>query len=357
MERLSKIGSESGELVGATLEDLEKLVREFGEQEYRARQLAKWIHQKGKNDFAGMSDLPSKFRLALEESGLSVVALHLEKVWEAEDGTKKYLFRLHDGEYIEGVYIPEEKRKTVCFSTQVGCQMGCAFCATGKQGWTRNLSAGEIVDQVRTVGLDCGQRITHAVAMGQGEPLANYDAVLKGIRIMNADYGLGIAARRLTISTCGLAPAIRRLADEEIQINLAVSLHSTNDQTRDRLVPVNRVYPLAQLLVACCEYTERTKRRITLEYTMIKGVNDSEEELTGLAQFSRGWLCHVNLIPYNPIPDPEQQGISAFRPSDPNRVRRFFRVLTEEGVAVSIRERRGDDIWAACGQLRAPRRS
>lgn len=334
------------ELVGATLRELEELSEKFGEPKYRGRQLAKWLYKKGAGNFDEMTDLPLAFRENLEKAGFTPLSLEIELVQEASDGTKKYLFRLKDGRHVEGVFIPEEKRKTVCFSTQVGCAMGCAFCATGRGGFVRNLSAGEIVDQIRRVGLECGARITNAVAMGQGEPLANYEAVMKAICLINADYGLNMAARQITVSTCGLIHGIYKLAEEKIQINLAVSLHSTKEKTRDYLVPVNKRNPLSHLLKACRDYAARTNRRVTLEYIMIKGFNDTEDELYGLVNFCRGWLCHVNLIPANPVPG------TPFQPSEKGRVNRFLSTLRENGVAASVREERGGEIAAACGQLR-----
>ena len=247
---------------------------------------------------------------------------------------------------MEAVYIPEQKRKTVCFSTQVGCAVGCTFCATGQQGFKRNLTAGEIVDQVRKIGLDQRTRISHAVAMGQGEPLANYAATIKALRLLNADYGLQMAARHLTVSTSGIVPAIYRLSDEELQINLALSLHATADQLRSALIPLNRTYPLAQVIQACRDYAAKTKRRVTLEYIMLAGVNDGEADLARLVDLAKGWLCHVNLIPYNPVP------AAPYRPSPPRTRQRFLGFLQKHGVAASIRQERGAEVNAACGQLR-----
>ena len=334
------------QIIGLNLEELDALVSEFGEPRYRARQLLDWVYKKGIDDFGQMSNLPALFRQRLQARGLTGGAITEAGAEEAADGTKKYLFRLPDDFCVEAVYIPEKKRKTVCFSTQVGCAVGCTFCATGQQGFKRNLTAGEIVDQVRKIGLDKRTRISHAVAMGQGEPLANYAATLKAIRLLNADYGLQMAARHLTISTSGIVPAIYRLADEKLQINLALSLHATEDQLRSQLIPLNRTYPLAQVIRACRDYVAKTKRRVTLEYIMLDGVNDGEADLARLVELAAGWLCHVNLIPYNPVP------AAAYRPS-PLRIRqRFLSFLQEHGVAASIRQERGAEVNAACGQLR-----
>ncbi|HBR28866.1 MAG TPA: 23S rRNA (adenine(2503)-C(2))-methyltransferase RlmN [Firmicutes bacterium] len=334
------------EFTGLNLQELEAVVLELGEPRYRARQLMDWVYKKGTDDLDQMSNLPVSFRERLKDRGLQIGLMLVAEAQEAGDGTKKYLFRLQDGLCVEAVYIPEEKRKTVCFSTQVGCAVGCLFCATGQQGFRRNLTAGEIVDQVRKIGQDRKTRISHAVAMGQGEPLANYEATLKAVRLLNADYGLQMAARHLTISTSGIVPAIYRLTEEALQLNLALSLHAVDDSLRSRLIPMNRTYPLAQVMKACRDYATRTKRRVTLEYIMIAGVNDREADLRSLVELTAGWLCHVNLIPYNPVPAVDYQ------PSPP-RVRRFFlQSLEENNIAVSIRQERGAEVDAACGQLR-----
>lgn len=335
------------QIIGLNLEEVEALVLELGEPRYRARQLLDWVYKKGIDDFGQMTNLPALFRHRLQARGLTGGALTLAGAAEAADGTKKYLFRLPDDLCVEAVYIPEEKRKTVCFSTQVGCAVGCAFCATGRQGFQRNLTAGEIVDQVRRIGLDQQTRISHAVAMGQGEPLANYAATVKALRLLNADYGLQMAARHLTISTSGVVPAIYRLADEGLQLNLALSLHATSDELRSQLIPLNRTYPLAQVLRACRDYAAKTKRRVTLEYIMLAGVNDGEADLVRLVELASGWLCHVNLIPYNPVP------AAPYRPSPLQTRQRFLAFLSAHGVAASIRQERGAEVNAACGQLRS----
>ncbi|HHT48412.1 MAG TPA: 23S rRNA (adenine(2503)-C(2))-methyltransferase RlmN [Firmicutes bacterium] len=334
------------EITGLDLKEVEALILELGEPRYRARQLLDWVYKKGTDAFGEMSNLPLSLQRSLQEQGWRVSPLAVAGAREARDGTKKYLFRLPDGFCVEAVYIPEVKRKTVCFSTQVGCAVGCVFCATGQQGFKRNLMVGEIVDQVRKIGQDRKIRISHAVAMGQGEPLANYERTLKAIRILNADYGLKMAARHLTISTSGIVPAIYRLATEELQINLALSLHATEDQLRSRLIPLNRTYPLAQVMKACRDYAAQTKRRVTLEYIMIAGVNDGEADLDRLIKLATGWLCHVNLIPYNPVP------AVPYQPSPPRVRQRFLRTLEEHKVAASIRQERGGEVEAACGQLR-----
>jgi len=335
------------ELIGLTMEEMEKVLVELGQPRYRAYQIMDWLYKKGVGDLGEMGNIPVSLRKQLQNAGWLLPSVRIRMGLSAQDGTKRYLFQLRDGQEVEGVFIPEDKRKTVCFSTQVGCGMGCAFCATGRNGLVRNLTAGEIVDQVLRIGHEEKARISNAVAMGQGEPLANYDQVIKAIRLLNADYALGITVRRLTISTCGLVPGIYRLAEEGLQINLAVSLHSTDPEKRDELVPVNKTYPLTLLYQACKDYAETTGRRVTLEYTMIKGENDREKDLQGLAAFAKGWLSHINLIPFNQVPGTTYGG------SSKERMEYFRKHLRQLGIPVSIRESRGEEVWAACGQLRA----
>ncbi|HET6497858.1 MAG TPA: 23S rRNA (adenine(2503)-C(2))-methyltransferase RlmN, partial [Coriobacteriia bacterium] len=261
------------------------------------------------------------------------------------DGTRRYLWRLADGATVESVGLPASGRLTVCFSTQAGCAMGCSFCATGEGGLARDLSPGEMAEQVRLVGEDFGTRVTNAVAMGQGEPFANYDATLGGLRLMNDPDALGIGARHLTVSTCGLIAEIDRFASEPEQFTLAVSLHSAVQQTRDTLMPALRAHGLPRLREALRAYSTRTGRRVTLEYALISGVNDSDEQLSALTSFCEGLLCHVNLMPVNPA-DAERYT----RPSA-ERVARFLDALAAAGVQATIRSERGADIGAACGQL------
>jgi 23S rRNA (adenine2503-C2)-methyltransferase len=292
-----------------------------------------------------MTNLPTGLRALLAGR----LALPFPEVLQKQisaDGTRKYLLRLADGSTIETVGLPAEDRLTVCFSTQAGCAMGCAFCATGLSGLTRNLGAGEMVDQVSLVAEDFGQRVTNVVAMGQGEPFANYEAVLGALRLMNAPEALGIGARHITVSTCGLVTGIRRFAEEPEQFTLAISLHSAVQATRDQLMPGVRGIKLGELRHALIDYAQTSGRRPSLEYALIAGVNDTDDELAALRQFCRGLLVHVNLIPVNPVSE------SGFARSDASRIRAFERGLAETGVEVSIRAERGTDIDAACGQLR-----
>lgn len=329
---------------------LEALVRDLGEKRYRAAQIEHWLYERGAASFAEMTDLPAGLRERLA-GRLELPTPEVLDRQESTDGTRKYLIGLAGGASVEAVGLPSADRLTVCFSTQAGCAMGCSFCATGVSGLSRDLGPGEIVDQVRLVGRDFGRRVTNAVAMGQGEPFANYGATLGALRFMNAEHGLGIGARHLTISTCGIIAGITRLAREPEQFTLAVSLHSAVQHTRDRLMPGVKGVPLEVLRASLVEYAEKTGRRPSLEYALIGGVNDSREELTALVEYCQGLLVHVNLIPVNPV------GEAGYRRAPAERLIAFERELTERGVQASIRAERGADIDAACGQLRQRRMS
>jgi 23S rRNA (adenine2503-C2)-methyltransferase len=326
-------------------EGITALVSECGQATYRTRQLVRWIYGRGVARFDEMSDLPSEFREQLEKSYF-IGSVEIAERQESQDGTRKYLLRLSDGVTVETVGLPDDDRLTVCFSVQAGCAMGCIFCATGRAGLVRDLTPGEIVRQVRLVADDFGRRVTNAVAMGQGEPFANYDNVLAALRFMNADDGLGIGARHLTVSTCGLLAGIRRFTGEPEQFTLAVSLHSAVAVTRSQLMPGVASVRLTTLRDALVEYSSVTGRRPTLEYALIADVNDSAAELEALVAFTRGMLVHVNLIPVNPVDG------TGMKRSDTGRARAFRDTLAAVGVEASIRVERGADIDAACGQLR-----
>jgi len=321
------------------------LVAEMGEPPYRAGQIVRWVYGRGARSFAEMTDLSAGLRERLA-GRLAFPTPLVALVQRSADGTRKYLIELADGASVEAVGLPTSDRLTVCFSTQAGCAMGCSFCATGESGFVRDLGAGEMVDQIRVVADDFGARVTNAVAMGQGEPFANYDATLGALRLMNSPDGLGIGARHLTVSTCGLTAGIRRFAHEPEQFTLAVSLHSARQPTRDRLMPGVRGIPLEDLRAALVEYAEKTGRRPSLEYALISGVNDTDSELEALIAFCRDMLAHVNLIPVNPV-----AGGAHTRSTD-ERVNEFRRALTAVGIECSVRAERGTDIDAACGQLR-----
>ncbi len=351
--RLSKTSGESGNTPAPndaplTAFDRTALERWLATEEippYRCGQILRWTYQRGATSYEQMTDLPA----ALRQELASRVPLHVpeleERLVSALDGTRRYLWRLSDGVTVESVGLPAGDRLTVCFSTQAGCAMGCAFCATGEGGFVRDLGPGEMAQQVMLVGADFGQRVTNAVAMGQGEPFAAYEASLGGLRLMNDPDALGIGARHLTISTCGIIGGIDRLASEPEQFTLAVSLHSARQATRDRLVPAMRNQSLPRLREALVRYTGKTGRRPSLEYALVAGVNDSPDELDALVEFCRGLLCHVNLIPVNP-----STNVPFDRPPL-DRAKEFVIELQRSGTEVSIRSERGSDIEAACGQL------
>jgi 23S rRNA (adenine2503-C2)-methyltransferase len=312
---------------------------------FRTGQVVRWLYGRGAETFEEMTDLPVALRSQLSRSfriGRSeVVDRRL-----SQDGTRKYLIRSEDGASVEAVGLPEGDRLTVCFSTQAGCAMDCAFCATGRAGFARDLTSGEMVRQVRLIAQDFGRRATNAVAMGQGEPFANYDALLAALRFLNSEEGAGIGARHITVSTCGLLPGIRRFAREPEQFTLALSLHSAVQKTRDALMPGVRATKLAALKEALAEYAAISGRRPTLEFALAAGVNDTDKEIEALVAFARGMLVHVNLIPMNPV---EGTGLER---TPPGRVRVLRDSLLEAGIETSIRVERGADIDAACGQLR-----
>jgi 23S rRNA (adenine2503-C2)-methyltransferase len=329
-----------------TTQKLQEWLAERNEPPYRAEQIRRWLFQKGALSFSEMTNLSAVLRQALAES-FAVSRLGTLRCSPSSDGTVKFLFGLRDGAGIESVLIPEEKRLTLCVSTQVGCGLGCAFCATALMGLKRNLQAGEIVDQILEAGrtLPADKRITHAVLMGMGEPLANYSQVLKALEIMtDASAGLGISARRITLSTVGLVPQMQRLL-RDTRVNLAVSLHATTDDLRSQMMPINRKYPLAELIECCRTLPLPNRRRITFEYVLLRGVNDTPEDATRLAKLLSGLRCKINLIPFNPHPG------SPFQRPTREEIERFKSALQTRGYQVNVREPRGDDIQAACGQL------
>lgn len=337
-------------LVGMTLEEMAAFVQELGEPKFRAKQLFQWVYQKGVRSFDEMTNLPAAFRAKLADRALlRLVEREVEQYAEPTD-TTKYLFRLIDGQKVESVLMQQEWGNSVCITTQVGCRMGCTFCASTVGGLVRNLSAGEIVDQIVAMKqeLPTGERISHVVVMGSGEPLENYDNVLKAIRLMHEPEGLGISYRHITLSTSGIVPGMRRLAEEGLPITLALSLHAPNDELRRKLMPVARIWPLAQVMEAARQYGEKTGRRVTYEYILIEGVNDEPGHAAELAGLLRGSLAHVNLIPMNPVAERPQ-----YRRPGADRVNRFKEILESGGIATTVRRAMGGDIDAACGQLRS----
>lgn len=331
-----------------TLEQLEVLCGELGQPRFRGKQLREWIHGKHATSYDQMTNLPKDFRAQLAK----LYPLSSSEIIDRQvsiDGTRKYVVRFSDGCMVETVGMPsgsDGERLTVCFSTQVGCAMACAFCATGREGFHRNLSAAEMIDQIAVVERDFDMRVTNVVAMGQGEPFLNYDEVVTALRIMNSPDSFNIGARHITVSTCGILKGISLLSTEPEQFTLAISLHSAIQQKRDRLMPQVSSQRLPDLKRSLMRYREQTNRRVTLEYLLIEGVNDSEEDLEALLGFCEGLLCHVNLLPMNKV-----EG-SRFQPASRKVVDRWIEVLNRHHVETTLRRSRGADIAGACGQLK-----
>ncbi len=332
-------------LSSLTLEQLGTLLKELGQPSFRAKQIFHWIHQKLVTDFSQMTDQPKKLLAQLEE-GWYISAPVIERRQEAKDGTVKYLLRMADGNCIETVVMRYNYGNTVCVSTQVGCRMGCRFCASTQAGRVRNLEAGEIVSEIYTAQRDIGERISHIVLMGIGEPLDNYENVMDFLHIISSPDGVNIGMRNISLSTCGLVPGIERLAQENLQLTLSVSLHAPFNEIRSSMMPVNNAFPLEKLMPVVRDYQKTTGRRVSFEYSMVRGVNDTDACARKLAQLIRGMGAHVNLIPINPVDG------SPYSASDAENVRRFQKLLTDLGVNATVRRRLGSEISAACGQLR-----
>jgi len=337
-------------LLGLDSEGMEKLFAGLGEKPFRARQVLKWIHRRGAADFTAMTDIAKELRAKLNAQA-AIEPPVVVGDGTAADGTRKWLLKVDGANAVEAVFIPEDGRGTLCVSSQAGCTLDCEFCSTGKQGFNRNLTAAEIVGQLwlanAALGFHAGapRVVSNVVFMGMGEPMMNLDAVIPAARLMIDDNGYGLSRRRVTVSTSGVVPGMDRLA-EECPVALAVSLHAPDDALRNRLVPVNRKYPIRQLIAACKRYLERAPRDfITMEYVMLEGVNDSDAQAKALLGIAAQLRCKFNLIPFNPFPD------SGFKRSGPERIRRFAEVLQRAGLTVTTRKTRGDGIAAACGQL------
>ncbi|MGB5592863.1 MAG: 23S rRNA (adenine(2503)-C(2))-methyltransferase RlmN [Crocosphaera sp.] len=330
-------------LLGKSVDQLTQWVKQQGQPAYRGKQLHQWLYQKGARSLTEISVFPKAWREQLTEYPIGRSHIHYRTI--AQDKTRKYLLSLVDGLIIETVGIPTSKRLTVCVSSQVGCPMNCDFCATGKGGYTRDLTCAEIVDQVLTVQEDFQQRVSHVVFMGMGEPLLNTKEVVKAVKILNQDVGIG--QRSLTISTVGIPKKILELAHHQLQVTFAVSLHASNQTLREQLIPSAKYYPLPKLLADCRKYVEITRRRVTFEYVLLGGVNDLPEQAIELAKCLKGFQSHVNLIPYNPIEEADYQ-----RPN-PQSIKLFSNTLEDHKIAVSVRYSRGLEANAACGQLRA----
>ena len=342
-------------------EELEGLITTWGEPRYRARQIWEWLYVSLVDDFQAMSNLPKRLRQRLADHFSISPLTQVTEAVSTSGWTRKSLFALSDTATVETVLMLYEKRRTLCISSQVGCGMGCPFCATGLSGFTRNLSAGEIVAQVihyarwladaqsnkaSALPVSLPTRVTNVVFMGMGEPMANYERVWKAVRILTDQRGFNLGVRHITVSTVGIVPGILRMAEEPLQVRLAISLHAADNELRDYLVPINRRYPLEELMKSVRYYIQRTGRRVTFEYALMRDINDRVEHTRALIHLLRGTLAHVNLIPLNPV-----EG-SPFQPSTRRDTVRFARMLEEAGIPVTVRLRRGLDINAGCGQLR-----
>ncbi len=327
-------------------QDLKEIVSGLGYPEYRCNQIFNWLY-KGTAHFGDMKNLPRQLIDRLEENYVTGIPEILKKQVSRLDGTTKYLVKYRDGSIVECVHLTYQFGRTVCVSSQVGCRMSCTFCASTKGGLVRNLSAGEMLAQVLVVQRDMKKRISNVVIMGSGEPLDNYENVIRFVRILGNKEGLNIGLRHVTLSTCGLVSEIKRLAEQGLPITLSVSLHAADDETRRYLMPVAKKYKIEEVLDSCRYYIERTGRKITFEYALVEGVNDSHEDAAKLASILRGMLCNVNLIPVNPV-----EG-SGYNQPEAGKVRRFKKILADRGVSVTVRREMGRDIGGACGQLKA----
>lgn len=326
--------------------ELEQRLCELGEKPFRARQVYGWLHQKLAVDFGQMSNLSIALREKLAESFVLTVPEPVEVRVSRIDGTRKYLFRLADGNVIESVWMQYHHGNSVCISSQVGCRMGCRFCASTLDGLERNLLPSEMLEQIYAITRHTGERVSNVVVMGTGEPMDNFDNLLQFITLLTDENGLHISQRNITVSTCGLVPEMRRLAERKLQITLALSLHAATDEKRRKLMPVAERYCLRELLDTCAYYFEQTGRRITFEYSLVKGVNDTSEDAAQLTALIRGLNCHVNLIPVNPVKERE------YVQSERRAVEAFRSRLEKSGIQVTVRREMGRDIDGACGQLR-----
>ena len=334
------------EILNLNIKELQELVISMGESKFRGKQLFEWFHQKMVWNYDEMTNLPLKFREKLKEQYPIKPLRIVEKLESKLDGTIKYLFELHDSHIIESVFMRYKHGNSVCISSQVGCRMGCKFCASTLEGRVRNLMPCEMVGQIYVITLDTKERVSNIVIMGSGEPLEELDVTLKFVNLINDPSGQNIGGRHITVSTCGLVPEIRRLAEEKMQINLALSLHATTDEKRKQTMPIAYKYTIEEVLDACQYFIDQTGRRVTFEYALIEGQNDGEEDANRLGKLLKGMLCHVNLIPVNKI---EERN---YKSSQTSSVDRFIHIVEQYGVPTTRRRTLGADIDAACGQLR-----
>ena len=337
---------EKKDLKSMTLEELTEFVKELGEKPFRAKQLYQWMHVKLAESLDECTNLPKSLKEKLSEYSTYTSLKTVKMLESGIDGTRKYLFGLDDGNVIESVLMKYHHGNSVCISSQVGCRMGCRFCASTLDGLTRNLTAGEMLDQIYRIQASTGERVSNVVVMGSGEPFDNYDSLVKFIRLLSDENGLNISQRNITVSTCGIVPGIRKFAEEGFSVTLALSLHAPNDQVRKTLMPIANKYSLSEILPACKEYYEKTGRRLTFEYSLVRGVNDNLDEARALVNLIKDQQAHVNLIPVNPIKERD------YVKSTKKVVENFKNKLEKYGINVTIRREMGADIDGACGQLR-----
>lgn len=338
--------SEKTDIKSLNFKELQEYMLSIGEKKFRAKQVYEWLHQKQVQSFVEMTNLSKDLQKKLEEQAGLTVLEPVEVQVSKLDGTRKYLFRLEDGNVIESVLMKYKHGNSVCISSQVGCRMGCRFCASTLDGLVRGLTPGEMLEQIYRIGQDIGERISNVVVMGTGEPLDNYENLIKFIEMLTDENGLHISQRNLTVSTCGIVPKMRELAERKLQITLALSLHASNQEKRKELMPVANKYEISEVLDACRYYFEQTGRRITFEYSLVGGVNDTEEDAKELSGLIRGMNCHVNLIPVNPVKERD------YVQSNQQVILNFKNKLEKNGINVTIRREMGRDIDGACGQLR-----
>ena len=336
----------SRDILSMTFDELSAEFSALGIQKFRAKQVYEWLHRHLAGSYDEMTNLPKSLREELAEK-LPLYNCQIAKKQVSKlDNTVKYLFALHDCDFIESVVMKYKYGYTICVSSQVGCKMGCAFCASTLGGFKRSLRAGEILSQLYAAQKDLGERISHIVLMGMGEPLDNFDNVMRFLELITDEKGLNISMRNISLSTCGLVPKIEELLEKKLQLTLSISLHAPNDEIRSKIMPVNKSYPVDGLLKVCRKYTPETSRRISFEYSMLSGFNDTDECARQLASKLKGMLCHVNLIPVNEVEE------SPYKPSTPERIEKFIAILAKSGITATVRRKLGSDIDASCGQLR-----
>lgn len=339
------------DLKSLNYDELTEYIKSLGEPSFRAKQLYEWMHVHLARDFEDMKNIPKSLKEKLGKN-CTYTSLKIARMQEsAIDGTRKYLFELADGNFVESVFMKYKHGNSVCISSQVGCRMGCKFCASTLDGLERNLLSGEMLDQIYAISKDTGEKISNIVVMGTGEPLDNYDNLVRFIRMISDEHGLNISQRNITVSTCGLLPRIYDLKEEKLQITLALSLHASNDEKRKKLMPIANSYSISELLDALKDYFEATKRRISFEYSLVNGVNDLDEDASELVMLLKGINGHVNLIPVNPIEERD------YKRSSKDHIMAFKNKLEKNGINVTIRRELGADIDGACGQLRRRHKS